>query len=192
MDFWRTPILAVVYFSSCILNIEHGKWSKSKIRRVPSTTAKMAPAVRPTRVQVSAPEAATGAVNVYSQEDSAGGTTPAVGAGAGPGRTPPAPTTVTVYIMDTVVPTIPDVTADDIERKMPYPTLTKCKDAPTYSTMSTIREEMFCNFIAVKSTFGGGKARSLRLPPEAYDLTHQDGRAFDGPEDRRRLPDLRG
>ena len=55
--------------------------------------------------------------------------------------------------MDTVVPTIPDVTADDIERKMPYPTLTKFEDAPTYSTMSTIRKEMFHNSIAVKSTF---------------------------------------
>ena len=58
--------------------------------------------------------------------------------------------------MGTVVPTIPDVTADNIERMMPYPTLTKCENAPTYSTMSTIREEMFRNSIAVKSTFGGG------------------------------------
>ena len=40
--------------------------------------------------------------------------------------------------MDTVVPTIPDITAANIKRKMPYPTLTKCEDAPTYSTMSTI------------------------------------------------------
>ena len=40
---------------------------------------------------------------------------------------------------------------------MPYPTLTKCEDAPTYSTMSTIHKEMFRNSIAVKSTFGGGK-----------------------------------
>ena len=59
--------------------------------------------------------------------------------------------------MDTVFPTIPDVTADNIERKMPYPTLTKCEDALTYSTMSTIFEEMFRNSIAVKSMFGGGK-----------------------------------
>ena len=54
--------------------------------------------------------------------------------------------------MDTVVPTITDVTADNIERKMPYTTLMKCEDAPTYSTMSTIREEMFRNAIAVNST----------------------------------------
>ena len=59
--------------------------------------------------------------------------------------------------MDTVIPTIPDVTANDIERNMPYPTLTKCEDAPTYSTMSTIHEEMFRNSIDVKSTFGGGR-----------------------------------
>ena len=65
--------------------------------------------------------------------------------------------TVTVSIMDMVLPTIPDVTSDDIERKMPYTTLTKYEDAPTYSMMSKIREEMFRNAISVKSTFGGGK-----------------------------------
>ena len=124
---------------------------------MPATTEKMAPTAILTRARVSAPEAATGAANVLPQEVSVGGTTPAVGAGAGPGRTPPAPMTVMVSIMDTVVPTIPNVTADDIERKMPYPTLTKCEDAPTYSTMSTICEEMFCNSITVKSTFGGGR-----------------------------------
>ena len=62
-----------------------------------------------------------------------------------------------VSIMDTVVPTIPDITSDNIERKMPYPTLTKCEDALTYSTMGPTREEMFRNSIAVKSTFGGGR-----------------------------------
>ena len=59
--------------------------------------------------------------------------------------------------METVIPTISDVTANDIERKMPYSTLTKCEDALTYSTMSTICEEMFRNSIDVKSTFGGGR-----------------------------------
>ena len=79
----------------------------------------MAPAARPTRAPVSSPEEVMGAADVSPQEDLAGGTTPAVRAGAGPGRTPPAPTTVTVSIMDTVIPTIPGVIADDIERKMP-------------------------------------------------------------------------
>ena len=69
--------------------------------------------------------------------------------------------------MDTVVPTILDVTSDDIEHKMPYPTLTNCEDAPTYSMMSKIREEMFRNSIAVKSTFEGvrhGHYGSLQKP----------------------------
>ena len=104
-------------------------------------------------------------------EAAAGGTTPAVRAGPGPGLTPPAPTTVTFSIMDTVVPTIPDVTADDIERKMPYPTLTKCEDAPTYSTISTIREEMFHNSIAVKSTFGGGGGTATTAPSRSSRTT---------------------
>ena len=74
----------------------------------------MARTVRLTRACVSAFEAAMGAVNAPPQEVSAGGTTPAVRSGSGPGRTPPAPTTVTVSIMDTVIPTIPDVTANNI------------------------------------------------------------------------------
>ena len=148
-------ILGDSYFSSCILKIERGKWSHPKIRRVPVTTAKMAPTARPTQARVSAPEAATGATNIPPQEVSAGGTTPVVGAGAGPGHTPPAPTTVMVSIMDTVVPTIPDVTANNTERKIPYPTLTKCEDALTYSTMRKIHEEFFRNSIAVNSKFRG-------------------------------------
>ena len=137
--------------------------------------AKMAPMARPTRARapplgaaagtVAAPatEAAAGAEDVTPSGAAAGGTTPAVRARTGSGLAPPAPTTVTVSIMDTVVPTIPDVTANKTERKMPYPTLKKCEDAPTYSTMSTAWEEMFCNAIAVKSTFwGGGEARPLR------------------------------
>ena len=57
--------------------------------------------------------------------------------------------------------------------------------------MRKIRQEMFRNSIAVKSTFRGGEARSLRLPPEARDLPHRGGRALDGPKDWRRLPNLR-
>ena len=98
----------------------------------PREHKKMALTARPARARVSAPEAATGAANVPPQEVLAGGTTPAVGAGAGSGagagartrRTPPNLTNATVSIMETVVPTIPDVTNDDIERKMPYPALT--------------------------------------------------------------------
>ena len=106
----------------------------------PRDHGKMAPTARLMRACVSAPEAATGPANIPPQEVSVGGTNLAVGAGPGPGLTPPDPTTVTVSIMDTVVPTIPDITAANIKRKMPYPTLTKCEDAPTYSTMSTICE----------------------------------------------------
>ena len=70
---------------------------------------------------------------------------------------PIAPTVATMSVMDSVVPTIPDVTFDDIEKKMPHPTLTKIEGEPDYSTMSVLREELIRNAIAVKSTFGGGK-----------------------------------
>ena len=140
--------------------------------------AKMAPAARRTRARVSAAEAATGVANVSPQEVSTGGTIPAVGDGAGPGHTPPALTTVTISIMDTFIPTIPDVTTDKIERKMPYPTLTKFEDAPTYSTMRKIREEMFRNSIAVKSMFGGGKHGHYDSPQKSAAYLIEAGESW--------------
>ena len=83
-----------------------------------------------------------------------------------------------VSIMDTVVPTIPDVTANNIERKMPYPTLTKCEDAPTYSTMSTIRKEMFRKSISVKSTFGGGKHGHYDSPQKSAAYLIEAGESW--------------
>ena len=86
----------------------------------------MAPTSKPARVHASppgatagtaadpAPEATAGAADVPPPGVAAGGTNPAVGAGLGTGLAPPAPTTVAVSIMDTVVPTTPDVTADKI------------------------------------------------------------------------------
>ena len=72
--------------------------------------------------------------------------------------------------MDTAVLTIPEITVDDIEHKMPYSTLTKCKDAPTYSTVSTICKEMFRNAIAVKSTFGVGSTATT-APSKSHQPT---------------------
>jgi len=60
-------------------------------------------------------------------------------------------------MMDSVVPTIPEVTIDDVERKMPHPTLTRIEGEPDYASMSIVREELTRNAIASKSTFGGGK-----------------------------------
>ena len=68
-----------------------------------------------------------------------------------------APTIVTVSMMDFVVPTIPEVTIDNVERKMPHPTLARINGEPDYALMSIVREELTRNAIASKSTFGGGE-----------------------------------
>ena len=63
--------------------------------------------------------------------------------------------------MDTYVPIIPDLKPDDIERRFKHPTLTKIEDEPNYEQMCTVREDLFSNAIAVKSTCGGRKHSQL-------------------------------
>ena len=59
--------------------------------------------------------------------------------------------------MDTYVPIIPDPKPDDIERRIKHPTLTTIENEPDYEQMCIVREELFRNAIAIKSTFGGKK-----------------------------------
>ena len=59
--------------------------------------------------------------------------------------------------MDTYVTIIPDPKPDDIERRFKHPTLTTIKNEPDYEKMCIVREELFCNAIAIKSTLGGKK-----------------------------------
>ena len=59
--------------------------------------------------------------------------------------------------MDTSVPIIPDPKTDDIERCFKHLTLTKIEGKPDYEQMCIVHEELFCNVIAIKSTFGGRK-----------------------------------
>jgi hypothetical protein len=83
----------------------------------------------------------------------------------------PAPTIVTVSLMDSVVPTIPEVTIDDVERKMPHPTLTRIEGEPDYASMSIVREELTRNAIASKSTFGGGGSMDTTVPSSTQQRT---------------------
>ena len=55
--------------------------------------------------------------------------------------------------MDTYVPIIPDPKPDDIEQRFKHTTLTNIEDKPDYKQMCIVREELFCNAIAIKSTF---------------------------------------
>ena len=79
---------------------------------------------------------------------------------AAAGRSPapnPAPTLepapVYVSAMDTYVPITPNPKPDDIERRFKHPTLTKIEGEPDYEQMCIVREEIFRNAIAMKSTF---------------------------------------
>ena len=69
------------------------------------------------------------------------------------------PETAPVYAsaMDTYVPIIPNLKPDDIERRFKHPTLTTIENEPDYKQMCIVREELFRNVIAIKSTFGGKK-----------------------------------
>ena len=80
--------------------------------------------------------------------------------GGSPAPNPaPAPEPAPVYVsaMDTYVPIIPDPKPDDNERRFKHPTLTKIEGEPDYEQMCIVREEIFRNAIAIKSTFGGRK-----------------------------------
>ena len=74
-----------------------------------------------------------------------------------------APETEPVYASatDTYVPIIPDPKPDNIERRFKHPTLTTIKKEPDYEQMCVVREELFRNAIAIKSTFGGKKQGHL-------------------------------
>ena len=82
-----------------------------------------------------------------------------------------------VSAMDTCVPIIPNPKPDDIERRFKHPTLTKIEDKPDYKQMCIVREELFCNAIAIKSTFRGrkyGHLRSVQRPAVYQTDTGQE------------------
>jgi hypothetical protein len=59
--------------------------------------------------------------------------------------------------MDTPIPQVPEVSADDIAAMFQFETLSKIEGKQTYADMDTIRNELYRNAIAVKSPFGGAK-----------------------------------
>ena len=71
--------------------------------------------------------------------------------------TAPEPALVYVSAIDTYVPIIPDLNPDGIERRFKHPTLTMIENEPDYEQMCIVREELFRNTIAIKSTIGGKK-----------------------------------
>ena len=62
---------------------------------------------------------------------------------------------VTVSMMDTFIPTIPEVSAEALAARFKTSSLTKIDGPPTHSDMDDIRDEIYRNCLAVKSIFGG-------------------------------------
>ena len=65
-------------------------------------------------------------------------------------------TNVTVSVMDSFVPTIPEPSTETIEANFPHKTLTKIEGQPTYADFYLLREELYRNALSSKSPFGGG------------------------------------
>ena len=72
---------------------------------------------------------------------------------------PPAPGTnapnVTIFVMDSFIPTILEVSSDDIKAKCPHKVLTKIEGQPTYAGFFKLREEIYQHALTSKSPFGG-------------------------------------
>ena len=131
---WHYDICVVSYFSIHQFNKNNGKWTHLKNTHSHRTKAKMAPPENPwpsanSTVRRNAPVQATA----------------------------PAPTNVTVSVMDMFIPAIPDAKPDDTERRFKYSTLTKMEGKPDYEQMCVVRKEIFRNSIAIRLIFVGGK-----------------------------------
>ena len=72
-------------------------------------------------------------------------------------ETAPAQQIVQVSLMDTYVPSIPDINIDDVKLRFPSPYLTKFEGDPEYEQMCVVREELYCNALSIKLSFVGGK-----------------------------------
>ena len=82
------------------------------------------------------------------------------------GETAPAAPTihqVHVSVMDTLIPQVPEVSAEDITARFKTTTLTKIEGEQTYNEMDDIRDELYRNAMAIKSPFGGGKHGHLGM-----------------------------
>ena len=64
-----------------------------------------------------------------------------------------APQNIQVSLMDTCVPSIPDIKPGDVKLRFPYQQLTKIEGEPEYEKMCIVREEIYRNALSIKSSF---------------------------------------
>jgi len=75
------------------------------------------------------------------------------------GAPAPAPVVqqVHVSVMDTLIPQVPEVSAEDIQARFKHELLTKIEGEPDYTHMDDVRDELYQNAMAIKSLFGGAQ-----------------------------------
>ena len=103
---------------------------------------------------------------------------------------PPVIQQLTVLMMDTFMPTIPDVSAEELAARFRTSSLTKIDGPPTHADMDDIRNEIYCNCLAVKSIFGGGKhgCMGMMMADDLYLV--KAGEAFVVPESEGSYPNF--
>ena len=70
----------------------------------------------------------------------------------------PAPQIFQVSLMYTYVTVIPEINPDDVKLRFSYQQLTKIEGEPEYEQMCVVREEIYCNALSIKSSFGREKS----------------------------------
>ena len=86
--------------------------------------------------------------------------------------TTPAPEIVQVSLMNTYVPSIPEINPDDVKLRFPYQQLTKLEGEPEYEQMCVVQEEIYHTALSIKSSFGRGKRghKGLVTKPTNYRI----------------------
>ena len=78
-------------------------------------------------------------------------------AGTAAAAAAPSPQIVQVSLMDTYVPSIPDINPNDVKLRFPYQQLTKIEGEPEYKQMCVVHKEIYRNDLSIKLSFGEGK-----------------------------------
>jgi len=120
-------------------------------------------------------DSATSQAAAAGQQRQVGATTGV--AATGVAAAPSGQTNVTVSVMDSFVPTIPEASADAIEAKFPHKTLSKIEGQPTYADFFLLREELFRNALSSKSPFGGRGHGHLGAIMDGVNYTIETGGA---------------
>ena len=101
--------------------------------------------------------AATAAAAAAATANVQTGTQASASVQTGAPATAPIVQQVHVSVMDTLIPQVPEVSAEDIQARFKHEPLTKIEGEPDYVHMDDVRDELYRNAMAIKSPFGGAQ-----------------------------------